>query len=571
MLITKEVERRLSRWVSLGALGVTLLVTDRVSNEPVNVGKMLLLVTIAGASFALTVTSYRQAWRDSKLLLSILLAFLVISALSILLSMDPWQRGFYGSFGRNTGLLTYLALCVLLLATSFFRSLKSIRFILSSLLLAGAINLIYCLVTLSGYDIISWTNPYNSVLGTFGNPNFISSFLGMFITALTGLLFVSRIEIKYKVIIGLIIMASVYTIKESLAIQGFLVATAGVSIVIFFYLRSVTESKSLILAYSGFIGFGGLLALFGILQKGPLSPFLYKPSVSFRGEYWQAGINMGIQNPFAGVGMDSYGTFYRMFREGSAAVYPGVNVQTDTAHNVYIDIFAGIGTFGLVSYILLVALILRASFRLGKARKPYDPIFVILFASWFVYQLQSLISINQIGLAVWGWVLGGALLAYSNFSDREEQLEKLISGEKVENLKKPKKRVKAVIAPISAAQAISLFIGSVLGFLIALPPFLADVKMRQGLESKDIDRIIAQANAWPTDARRSNRIIIELANSNLISQAQALAIKSVIDFPFDYASWVTLYQLTPTDSKEREAQRAKLHELDPFNPEFAPK
>jgi deoxyribose-phosphate aldolase len=107
--------------------------------------------------------------------------------------------------------------------------------------------------------------------------------------------------------------------------------------------------------------------------------------------------------------------------------------------------------------------------------------------------------------------------------------------------------------------------------LIALPPFLADVKMRQGLESKDIDRIIAQANAWPTDARRSNRIIIELANSNLISQAQALAIKSVIDFPFDYASWVTLYQLTPTDSKEREAQRAKLHELDPFNPEFAPK
>lgn len=555
----------------MGALGVTLLVTDRVSNEPVNVGKMLLLVTIAGASFALTVTSYRQAWRENKLLLSTLFVFLLISAISIFLSKDPWERGFYGAFGRNAGLLTYFGLSILLLATSLFRTLKSIRLILSSLLAAGLINLIYCLVTISGYDIISWTNPYNSVLGTFGNPNFISSFLGIFITALTGLLFVSRIEMKYKAIIGLIILASTYTIKESLALQGFLVAIAGVSIVVYFYLRSARDSKLLILAYSGFIGIGGLFVLLGILQKGPLSPFLYKPSVSFRGEYWQAGINMGIQNPFTGVGMDSYGTFYRMFRAGSAAIYPGVNVQTDTAHNVFIDIFSGIGILGLICYLVLNGLILKASYKLAISRRAYDPVFVILFASWFTYQLQSIISINQIGLAVWGWLLGGALLSYASFTDREEQLDKLISGGKVENLKKPKKRVKAAIAPISAAQAVSLFIGSVLGFLIALPPFLADVKMRQGLESKNTDRIIAQANAWPMDVRRTNRIIIELANSNLISEAQVLAVKSVVDFPFDYSSWVTLYQLTPTDSEQREVQRAKLHELDPFNPEFAPK
>jgi hypothetical protein len=220
---------------------------------------------------------------------------------------------------------------------------------------------------------------------------------------------------------------------------------------------------------------------------------------------------------------------------------------------------------------VLNGLILKASYELATSRRAYDPVFVILFASWFTYQLQSIISINQIGLAVWGWVLGGALLAYASFTDREEQLDKLISGGKIENLKKPKKRVKAAIAPISAAQAISLFTGSVLGFLIALPPFLADVKMRQGLESKNADRIIAQANAWPMDVRRTNRIIIELANSNLISEAQALAVKSVVDFPFDYSSWVTLYQLTPTDSEQREVQRAKIHELDPFNPEFAPK
>lgn len=571
MLVSKEVELRLARWVSIGALGVTLLVTDRVSNDPVNVGKMLLLTTVAGASFALTVTSYKQAWRENKVLLSTLFMFLLTSAVSIILSKDPWERGFFGAFGRNTGLLTYTGLSVLLLATSFFRSLKSIRLILSTLLAAGLINLIYCFFAFNGHDIFAWKNPYNSILGTLGNPNFISAFLGIFVTALSGLLFVSKVRLRYKLIIGLIILSSIYMIKESLALQGFLVSIAGVSIVIFFYLRSATSNNLGILAYSGIIGLGGLLVLFGTLQKGPLSSLLYKPSVSYRGEYWQAGINMGANNPLTGVGMDSYGTFYRMFRASSAAISPGVNVQTDTAHNVFIDIFSGVGILGLICYLVLNGLILKASYKLAISRRAYDPVFVILFASWFTYQLQTFISINQIGLAVWGWVLGGALLAYSRFTDREERLEKSIPTGKVENFKKPKKRATAASVPISAAQALSLFAGCVLGFLVGLPPFLSDVKMRQAMLSKDPETVIAQSLAWPQDASRSNRAIVALANSGLTERAKELAVQAAQKFPEDYATFFTLHELSPDGSTEKEAYRSKLHALDPLNPEFAPK
>jgi O-antigen ligase len=571
MLVSKEVELRLARWVSIGALGVTLLVTDRVSNDPVNVGKMLLLTTIAGASFALTVTSYKQAWRQNKSLLATLCIFLLISLISIILSKDSWERGFFGAFGRNTGLLTYTGLSVLLLATSFFRTLKSIRLILSALLVSGLINLIYCFVALSGYDIFAWKNPYNSILGTLGNPNFISAFLGMFVTALSGLLFVSNIRLKYKPIIGLIILASIYMIRESLSIQGLLVSIAGVSIVIFFYLRSATNGNLVVLAYSGVIGVGGLFVLFGTLQKGPLSSLLYKPSVSYRGEYWQAGINMGAQNPFTGVGMDSYGTFYRKYRASSAAISPGVNVQTDTAHNVFIDIFAGVGILGLICYLVLTGLILKASYKLAISRKAYDPVFVILFASWFTYQLQSFISINQIGLAVWGWVLGGGLLAYSRFTDREEQLERLIPTGKMENLKKPKKGVKATSVPISAAQALSLFAGCALGFVIGLPPFLTDVKMRQALLSNDPEKVISQSLAWPQDANRSNRAIVALANGGLTERAKELSIQAAQKYPEDYATFFTLHELSPDGSTEKAAYRVKLHAIDPLNPEFAPK
>ena len=571
MLISNEVELRLARWVSIGTLGVTLLVTDRVSNDPVNVGKMLLLTTVAGASFALTVTSYKQAWRENKVLLSTLFIFLLISAISIILSKDPWERGFFGAFGRNTGLLTYIGLSVMLLATSFFRTLKSILLIYLTLLASGLLNLIYCFVALNGHDIFNWKNPYNSILGTFGNPNFISAFLGMFVTALCGLFFVSKIKLKHKSIIGLVILASIYMIKESLSIQGFLVSIAGISIVIFFYLRSAANGKLVVMAYSGVIGVGGLFVLFGTLQKGPLSSLLYKPSVSYRGEYWQAGINMGAQNPFTGIGMDSYGTFYRKFRASSAAISPGVNVQTDTAHNVFIDIFAGVGILGLICYLVLIGLILKASYKLAISRRAYDPVFVILFASWFTYQLQSFISINQIGLAIWGWVLGGALLAYSRFTDREEQLQRLIPTGKVENLKKPKKGIKATNVPISAAQALSLFAGCVLGFVVGLPPFLSDVKMRQAMLSKDPEMVIAQSLAWPQDASRSNRAIVALANNGLIERAKELAVQAAQKFPEDYATFFTLHELSPDGSTEKEAYRSKLHALDPLNPEFAPK
>lgn len=280
---------------------------------------------------------------------------------------------------------------------------------------------------------------------------------------------------------------------------------------------------------------------------------------------------MGMQNPFTGIGMDSYGTFYRMFRASSAAISPGVNVQTDTAHNVFIDIFAGTGILGFISYLVLIGLILRASYKLAIARRAYDPLFVILFATWFTYQLQSFISINQIGLAVWGWVLGGALLAYASIADRNEQLERFIPTGKEENLKKPKKGVKAASVPISAAQALSLFAGCVLGFVVGLPPFLTDVKMRQALVSNEPEKVITQSLAWPQDATRSNRAIVALSNGGLTVRARELAVQAAREFPEDYATFFTLYELSPDGSTEKAAYKIKLQALDPLNPEFAPK
>jgi O-antigen ligase len=61
------------------------------------------------------------------------------------------------------------------------------------------------------------------------------------------------------------------------------------------------RSRKLSLFVVGFSVAGAILAILGMLQKGPLVSLLYKDSVSVRGYYWRAGIEMFKDSPLTGV------------------------------------------------------------------------------------------------------------------------------------------------------------------------------------------------------------------------------------------------------------------------------
>jgi O-antigen ligase len=61
---------------------------------------------------------------------------------------------------------------------------------------------------------------------------------------------------------------------------------------------------------------------------------------------------MGKEHPLTGVGMDSYGDWYRRARsENAATVLPGPKTITNAAHNVVIDFFAFGGWPLLLAYL----------------------------------------------------------------------------------------------------------------------------------------------------------------------------------------------------------------------------
>ena len=557
-----EVEKRLATIASGGAAAVTLLVTDRVSTEPVNVGKMVLLSVVAFASFSLTLPQLKTHIAQSRWLSVFGLTFLTFGFISVFVSSNPWVKGFYGTFGRNTGFLTYLSLFLILFSFALCRREQSFRLLVLALYVTGFVNILVSVVDLMGGKIFTWDNPFGNVLGTFGNTNFISSFMGIFVSALAAFALKAGLSILTRSILICIILLGVFVTIQTNSLQGLVIIAVGFSIVTYFYIANQFKKRILNIAFLVVVSILATLGLLGTLQIGPLKEYLYKPSVSFRGEYWASGIRMGLDHLFSGVGFDSYGAYYRIYRDSSALVSPGVNVATDTAHNVFIDIFAGIGLFGFIAYVLILALVLRAAFKVIRTRKSYDYMFVALFTAWTTYQVQSIISINQIGLAVWGWILGGAIIGYSKMETP------VLSSEPVNKVPQKTKLKNAEPKTLSAGSVLMLVAFSTLGLIISIPPFVADAKMRSAVSRNEGERVANVAKSWPLDSLRLNRAAVAFANSGINATAIELSEVSIKNFPEDYLGWFALYQLTPVSDNKRAIYLKKLHELDPLNPEF---
>ena len=543
-----------------GLVVVTLLVTDRIGADPVNVGKMLALSLVGFSLIPFIKIPRAREWHRANLWFLFLVGLMVAIFISVFTSANSYERGLYGTYGRNTGFLTYFALSIVFISATQITTKASFHRIQKSLFISGYFNILYCCAAGAGIDIITWDNPYGAVLGTFGNPNFIGSFMGIF----SGVVFVNLLarpkNKKYRVVLLLSLGLTFVVIYLADALQGLMISLIGISLSLYFYLRI---EKRLILAsraYLTFLFFGGITALLGILQRGPLTDYLYKPSVSFRGDYWKAGLQMGFSDPLRGVGIDSYGLYYRTFRSfKSATEAPGVNTTTDASHNVFIDFFVGAGIVAFICYASLSIFVLLVSLKYIKNLDKFDPIFFTFFIGWVGYQLQSMISINQIGITIWGWVFGGALIGYTKLD--QSQFSEVIKNKKI--------NPKAAQELLEPSLFIKVTVLGLIGLLVALPPFIADTKMRKFVAGKGTtEELIALVDSWPRDTIRLNRAIVLLVGQESYQEAKVLAAMGTTVFPNDFASWSALYELSGEGSKEREAYRNKLHEIDPFNPKY---
>lgn len=551
-------ERSTARLAAIGAPLVTILVLTGNVSDPVNTPKLFLLGSLAFGLLAMW-TSNKADFEGPSLIspfLIVVFIFVGWSAVVALKSESPFSQNFYGVYGRNTGLLTYTSLAICALVLSRFKQMSSIEILTRGFLFAGIVNVIYCAWVGIFGDFIGWNNPYKAILGTFGNPNFISSFLGMFVTAASAF-FVNlnkRMKLTYFILAPILI----WELLEANSLQGIVVAVFGVWLITSYWLyANFVKKLYATLFFAAGLAIGGF-GLLGVIGKGPLVTAMAQPTVALREQYWFAAWRMATNHPIFGVGLDTYGDWYRRMRGESALINPGPNVVTNVAHNVYLDFLASGGFPLLVSYLAVTLIGVLSIIKVLRRREKFNPYFGAVAGIWATYHLQSLISINQIGLAIWGWITTGLLVSFSGIKPAD------VPSNMNPNL------MKSDTSP-TISPAIRGYVGLVTGALIAIPPLSADIKWMSALKAQSVESLEESLTGnyfAPRNSMRLAQAAQTLERSGLSDLAIKYARIGIMHNPNYDDAWETLYYMKLATEKEKTMARQKLIELDPLNPEW---
>ena len=550
----EKAESTLGKVLVWALVAVTLLVTPLWSLDPINPIKMLALSALGFMGFGVLVANQKKLQLGGlKLPLVLIAGFMAWQFFVLMASGGEKLQQLFGTSGRNTGLITYLAFSILFVAAAAASSTLFLNRFLITALLVGVASLGYGIIQAAGADPFDWVNPYSPVFGFLGNPNFQSSLLGILGSIIFTQLLTGSVKIQNKVAYVLYLLVTLFVIKETDSQQGFLVLLIGsaVSLGVFVNLKS----RALGYSYLALASVGFVAVLIGTLNKGPLASLLYKDSVTYRGDYWRAGWKMTVDNPIFGVGLDSYGDWYRRSRTIEATLRRGPDVTSNAAHNVFLDI-SSYGGFPLVLiYIALMVLVVISAVKVIKRSQSFNAGVVGLVAGWVAFQAQSIISINQIGLALWGWVLSGLIIGYE-INTR--------NGEKVVEKKSAKSSSKP--AQTSAGTTLAMFVGFIVGVLIGMPPYLASAKYKGALETSNPTVIEEAAYIWPVDPSRMIQVATTLNQNKLEDQGLKVALDAVERFPDNYGVWSTLNSMNKATEAQKAQALAQMKRLDPLNP-----
>jgi O-antigen ligase len=550
----EKVDSTLGKVLVWGLVAVSLLVTPLWALDPINPVKMLAMTAIGFVGLGVLLANHKVLKLGRfKFPLILISSFMVWQLIVFVVSGGEKLQQLFGTNGRNTGLITYLAFSILFVISIVSSNPDYLKKFLFATLTVGVASLGYGVVQALGGDPFDWVNPYSPVFGFLGNPNFQSSLLGILGAVVFTQLFSGLVKLQIKGAYLVYLAVTVYVIKETDSQQGFLVLLIGSAISVGIFVNQ--RSKALGYSYLGLAAVGFVAVLVGTLNKGPLASLLYKDSVTYRGDYWRAGWKMTVENPIFGVGLDSYGDWYRRSRTIEATLRRGPDVTSNAAHNVFLDISAYGGFPLLLVYGVLMALVVISAVKVIKRLQGFNAGFVGLVAGWVAFQSQSIISINQIGLALWGWVLSGLIIGYE-INTR--------NGAVVAEKKTGKTATKP--AKASAATTLAMFVGLIVGVLVGMPPYLASAKYKGALETSNPNVIQEAAYFWPVDPSRMIQVAITLNENKLEAQGLQVASDAVERFPDNYQVWATLNSMTSATAEQKAQALVQMKRLDPLNP-----
>ncbi len=544
--MNSEVNRSYIRYLAAIPLLTTLIVTPGLTTEAQIIGKFTFFAIAVMALVILL--NQKGTLRFDKFWTGISLAIIVSFLASTLAQGQNLSEQLFGVYGRNNGLILLISSMVFFLI-SVSQEIKALEDLtLKRLSQAGWFVLAYFYIQLFGWDLIPWNQIYGTPVSTLGNPNFLSAFISLTFCANVGHYITSKRDKKSLVLLLLFCLLALVALFLINSQQGFLLLLVGAWILLgkFFF----EKEKRLIIRYWMAITVVSFAAVaLGLANIGIGQRIFQEYSLAIRREYWLAGISMFKDKPIFGNGFDSYLYNFDSNKSENFVRVHGESLTSSSAHNVYIDSLQGSGIFAGLLYLALNFLVMAVAAKRvlrGGASQAYW----ILLIIWILIQLQSLISIQNVAINAWQWLIAGVLV-----SNREESIKK---GER--------RAIKELWVPARGLKIPRLILTPIFLVVLFLSPLalIQDVKFAGAIKTSNGSALIDLSKTFPFDTYRANYTARALENGKYWHWAIEVAKESVRSNPKNKEGWLLILNSRVATSEERQLAREAILRLDPF-------
>jgi len=324
------------------------------------------------------------SWQKTLLNLPIII-FLFICGLSTLFSVSPrlslWgMHGFYFE-----GFLSFLCYGIIYFTTVNY--VRDKRKILKTILIATVIVSVYALVQATGITFFVWrgTPPYPRVWSTFGNPNFLGSYLIMIIPIY--LVFLIKAQtVKKKSLYILFTLLSILALIFTYSRAAWLGTVVG--IIVFVLMVNKKQLKANLFFLIGILVSTIVLTsiyprfymrakertprMKPIVERAVSAVDFKEPGITARLSAWETTIKMALKRPILGFGLDTLGMSFRQFMSKEYEELAGRFRTAGYAHNEFLQYAATIGLAGLAAYLFLLFTFFRV--LLNVAREDKSPL-----------------------------------------------------------------------------------------------------------------------------------------------------------------------------------------------------
>jgi O-antigen ligase len=530
---------------------ITIAFLPSYTLDPITPPKLILICFLAFLfSISLLGRGFKRVNSRIEAGESLMLSFSFFLTLALILNRENFSERLLGVFGRSTGYVSYFSLSLIVLAIIRYRKKFDLRLIFVFILLSIIVVKGYFLIQVNGRDPFTYTEIYDVPSSTLGNPNFISGFLGFACIAyllpfLSARRLITRLPALAFGLSG--ICLSLYVINKTNSIQGYFAFAAAILTSLTMYLigKYLTATSRLLkrVIQTTLVSLGFLLLLFSYIA---IPRLLLDQSIQVRFDYWVAGLKMIADNPLSGVGLDAFGDYYRQYRTQVAfdRLDEGFQVS-DSAHNAVIDIGASGGLFLMTSYIGLQLYVLYLLFHRLKQVPTPDASLILSVGIWMGYHIQSFVTVTQIGVAIWGWIFTGLLIA---------QCQGVLNFDSMP-IKPSKFRL-----PWSLKRDLVVSLGLLIVSLTLLiaswihlrqeAAFYTAARQTDGLKLKAITL------TWPHSTHRTILTTEAFSNGGYENFALEIASYGVAVNPRSYLLWKHIYS-NPESSKEQRAEAYK--------------